>query len=65
MLGEKEDDPARSLQLGHVGVEIDPVQALEIEAHVFFEKLVQAAEHVHRPLPAVVDLPMLNRGETG
>jgi hypothetical protein len=43
MPGEKHHHLARDLQVRHVGVEVDAVQALQVEAHVAVEHVVEVA----------------------
>jgi len=47
VLGEEGDHLPADLQVGDVGVQIDAVQALQLEGHMAVEEVVDAAHHSH------------------
>jgi hypothetical protein len=47
--GQEADDLPADLQIGHVGVEVDPIQTLQIERHMPIENLVHGHRAGHGP----------------
>jgi hypothetical protein len=44
------------LQVGNIGVEVDPVEALDLQAHVSVQQLVDVDDFTHAAPPSPVDL---------
>ena len=53
MLTQERDDLTRHLQVRHVPVEIEPVEALDLQRHVTSEQIVDVRDIGHRPPPNV------------
>ena len=47
VLGEEGDHLPADLQVGDVGVQIDAIQALQVEGHMAVEEVVDVARHSH------------------
>ncbi|HEY3193670.1 MAG TPA: hypothetical protein VGK42_00365 [Candidatus Dormibacteraeota bacterium] len=51
MLGQERDHLAADLQVGDVGVEVDAVQAIQVEGDVTVEDIVDVDHHRHMDTP--------------
>jgi hypothetical protein len=52
MLVEQGDHLAANLRCGNVGIQVDTIQAYEIQHHMPGENLIDVANHCHRAYPA-------------
>ncbi|KJE76106.1 hypothetical protein FEAC_21970 [Ferrimicrobium acidiphilum DSM 19497] len=51
MIAQEVDDLTWHLKLGHIDVQVDPVETLKIENHMAIEEIVHVCNVAHTPPP--------------